>query len=134
MTFIKFHSSLFNLLTLAVVRSRILRLPCKRQAQFIKTLVNGTLSVTPKKSFSIRSSTECVKECLIFNECKTYSIDSKAKKCHLHDKNTTDDGVNVIERKGLTYYQTRWDTKKVLFNNVSNLYGTKIFIFFLTNL
>ena len=122
LSFITFRSSLSFLLTLAVVSSRILRLPCKHQAQFIKTLVNRTLSVTPKRSFSIRSSTKCVKECLILNECKTYSIDSKAKKCHLHDANTTDAGVKVIDREGLIHYQTRWDRKKVHFSNVPILH------------
>ena len=118
LTFTFLHHSFCYLLTFTLGSSRILRLPCKHQAHFIKTIVNGTLSVTPKRTFSIRSSTKCVKECLMFHDCKTFSIDSKAKKCHLYDTNTTDLGVRVIERARLTHYQTRWDRKKVPFADI----------------
>ena len=118
LTFTFLHHSFCYLLTFTLGSSRILRLPCKHQAHFIKTLVNGTLSVTPKRTFSIRSSTKCVKECLMFHNCKTFSIDSKARKCHLYDTNTTDLGVRVIKRERLTHYQTRWDRKKVPFADI----------------
>ena len=118
------------MLTLSLVSSRILRLPCKHQAHFVKTLVNRTLSVTPKRSFSITSSYKCLKECLMFNECKTFSIDSKAKKCHMYNTNTTDLGVAVIEKESSTHYQTRWDVKKVCVVNTLN--SNSILCFYLS--
>ena len=96
--------------------ARIIRLPCKDEALFSKALTNGTLSVSPKKSFVIKSSYKCMKECLMFGACKTFSIDAKQKKCHLYDKNTTDPGVSIINKDRWVHYETSWKKKKVRSN------------------
>ena len=105
--------SILILATVPQIWPRILRLPCKKIADFRLSFRNTTLSSPVLRDLPIEVVYECVKTCLLTLNCKTISVNLLMRRCRLYDKNSTDVGVSLVPDGGWALYQTNWSHKKV---------------------
>ena len=105
--------SRWSFILLSHTSARILRLPCKTNALFVKSEINVTLNIKAIADFTIKSVYECVKPCLMNRRCKTFSVHVILRRCRLYEHNSTDTGILLVPADGWELYQTNWKQKKV---------------------
>eukprot|EP00794_Sanderia_malayensis_P007738 gene7738-8578_t len=103
------------LFTTVVVDCFILRLSCKKEADFIIAKENHALTNSVIANATVASSGECVKECVINRGCKSINYKKSGENnCELNSKIRDNSTMQHFkERKGWTYASTDYTDLKV---------------------
>ena len=98
------------------INGEILRLQCKRYANFSIVKHDAALQGSVIATFLFTTENECKSKCLMNLQCKSYNKETNGDmKCELNDKTTEDwkDYVTVSRRLGWTFRSTNYSFPQV---------------------
>ena len=96
----------------SVIHTEVLRLECKRFANFSISKHNVALHGSLITTLLFKSNDECSSACMMNFHCKSYNKENEGKKrCELNHKTTEDreDNARLGKRPGWTFVSTDYD-------------------------
>eukprot|EP00112_Aurelia_sp_Birch-Aquarium-sp1_P000650 Seg1061.4 transcript_id=Seg1061.4/GoldUCD/mRNA.D3Y31 product="hypothetical protein" protein_id=Seg1061.4/GoldUCD/D3Y31 len=98
-----------SLCMISVIDGEILRLQCKRFANFSVIKQDEVLQGSVIGTLLFKSERECEFGCLMNDQCKSFnSQDNGDQICELNSKTTETDEVVLVSKKGWTYKTTNY--------------------------